>query len=75
MSTPGPTTQRSLRITPEELRDLINAGEPVTILDVRGQQAYDGSRERIPGDVRVSPDDFRIDPSWPKNHPTVAYCT
>jgi rhodanese-related sulfurtransferase len=64
-----------LRIEPQELKARLDAGEQATILDARSADAYDTSDQRIPGDIRISPDQIRIDPSWPKDRLTVVYCT
>jgi rhodanese-related sulfurtransferase len=64
-----------LRIEPQELKARLDAGEQVTILDCRAPDAYDASNQRIPGDIRVLPEQLRIDANWPKDQLTVAYCT
>lgn len=65
----------SLRISAENVKRRMDAGEPVTMIDARGQKAYEASPERIPGDHRVSPDAAHANPSWPKDRLTVIYCT
>ena len=44
------------RITPQELMELISGPEPPLILDVRTRSTYEHSGLRIPGDVRMMPD-------------------
>jgi rhodanese-related sulfurtransferase len=65
----------SLRIDPSELLARMKAGEPVTILDVRSQKAWESSQEKIPGAVRVDKDNLEPPADWPRNRLTVAYCT
>jgi hypothetical protein len=61
------------RVSARDVLGWIAAGQPVTVLDDRSSAAYEGSRERIRGDVHVDHDDFRIDPSWPRDRITVVY--
>jgi hypothetical protein len=75
MAASEPTHPEPLRMTAPDVKARLDAGEPATILDVRGQQAWEGSSVKIRGAVRVSPADFRVDPAWPRDRLTVAYCT
>jgi hypothetical protein len=61
------------RISVDDVRTMLDAGRPVTILDVRSPHAYGSGQERIRGDIRVDPEHFRVDPAWPKDRPTVVY--
>jgi rhodanese-related sulfurtransferase len=45
--------RKNLRVNAEDLRARLEAGEPATILDARGQRAYEASGEKIPGAIRV----------------------
>lgn len=64
------------RITPEELKRRMDAGEDFTIIDVRNPQAWSESDRKMPGAIRVPMDEFdRHLPQIPKNKPIVAYCT
>jgi rhodanese-related sulfurtransferase len=65
----------TLRIEPRDLKGRLDSGQQVNILDVRAPQAYDASAEKIAGAIRVSADEIQIDPAWPKERLTVAYCT
>ncbi len=47
------------RITAEELKNLIDMGEPVTILDVRSARSYDNSSIKIRGAIRIPPGEIR----------------
>jgi rhodanese-related sulfurtransferase len=69
----GHATAQSLRISADELKTRLQAGEPVTVLDVRSPKAWDSSDATIRGAVRVPPEQFRVDPSWPRERLTVAY--
>ncbi len=69
------TIVESVRISPEDVKARMEAGEDMTVLDVRGRKAWETSGQRIRGDIRVDPEHFRVDPAWPKNRLTVAYCT
>ena len=66
---------RLARITPEELRDQMNAGKDILLVDL--QRKADGSAEGIPGAVRIHPSvlvqckDLDISPS----REVVLYCT
>ena len=44
------------RITPQELKELMSAPEPLLILDVRTRSTYEHSGLHIAGDVRMMPD-------------------
>ena len=66
---------RPHRIDAEEAVGRLEAGQPVTILDARSEQAWFDSGLRVRGDVRIGAGPFRIDPAWPRDRLTVAYCT
>lgn len=65
-----------LRITAEELRQRIEAGEDFTILDVRNPQAWAEATDMASGAMRVALDhaDEAI-PRIPRDRPIVTYCT
>lgn len=46
---------RLARITPEELKQKLDAGEPVFIVDLQGGQRHARHRQGIPGAVRINP--------------------
>jgi membrane protein DedA with SNARE-associated domain/rhodanese-related sulfurtransferase len=46
---------RLARITPEELKAKLDAGEPVFIIDLQGGQRHARRRQGIPGAVRINP--------------------
>jgi len=64
------------RITVEELKRRMEAGEDFTVIDVRNPQAWAESEVQIPEAIRIPLDELdknlhRI----PKSKPVVAYCT
>lgn len=65
-----------LFLAPFEVRHLLDAGEPVVVLDARGRAAFARSRERISGDVRAP---GTRDLGWAAGLPPdawlLAYCT
>jgi rhodanese-related sulfurtransferase len=65
-----------LRITIDDWRKRMDAGEDFTIIDTRNPQAWSESNEKIPQAIRVPVDGFQEHLSEiPKNKPIVAYCT
>jgi NhaP-type Na+/H+ or K+/H+ antiporter len=64
------------RVTPEELQVLLAGANPPTVLDVRSRSSYERDAARIPGSIRVLPDQIT---DWVEvNKPqglVVAYCT
>ena len=66
----------ALRITVDELKRRMEAGEDFTVIDVRNPQAWAESDIMLPKAIRVTPDKLEeILPRIPKNKPVVAYCT
>ena len=64
------------RITVEELKGRMKAGEDFTVIDVRNPQAWAESAAQIPEAIRVPLDELDENLSRiPKNRPVVAYCT
>ncbi|MCU1296513.1 MAG: sulfurtransferase [Acidobacteriaceae bacterium] len=65
-----------LRITVDELRKRMEAGEDFTIIDARNPQAWQQSTEKLPGAIRVPVDALDQNLSRiPKDKPIVTYCT
>jgi hypothetical protein len=63
-------------VTPAELRRILDAGEPVVVLDVRSRQAYADAAGSIPGSVRIAPHEIaQRYGEIPRDRLTVAYCT
>lgn len=64
------------RITVDELKRRMDAGEKFTLIDVRNPQAWADADSVIPGAIRVPADQFEQHLSQiPKNRPAVTYCT
>jgi rhodanese-related sulfurtransferase len=64
------------RITVEELKRRMDAGEDLTVIDVRNPQAWAGSGSMLPEAIRVPLDKLEENlPRIPKSRPVVAYCT
>ncbi len=64
------------RITVEELKRRMKAGEDFTVIDVRNPQTWAESDTQIPEAIRVPLDELDENLSRiPKNRPVVAYCT
>ncbi len=64
------------RITVDQLKRRMEAGEDFTIIDVRNPNAWAQSDTMIPEAIRVPIDDFEQHLSQiPKNRPIVTYCT
>jgi NhaP-type Na+/H+ or K+/H+ antiporter len=73
----------SIRIGPEQLSEMLDGEDPPVVLDVRTRSQYEQDRSRVPGAVRVAPDE--ID-AWAREREEeygsqvegqrlVAYCT
>jgi rhodanese-related sulfurtransferase len=63
------------RITVEELKSRMDAGEDFTLIDVRNPNAWAESDTMLPEAIRVPPDKLEENlPRIPKNKPIVAYC-
>jgi rhodanese-related sulfurtransferase len=64
------------RITPDELRRRMDAGEDFTVIDVRNPNAWAQSDVIIPEAIRVPLENLEENlQRIPKNRPVVAYCT
>jgi rhodanese-related sulfurtransferase len=64
------------RITVQELKKRMAAGEDFTVIDVRNPNAWAEANTVIPGAIRLSSDKIEESLSKiPKNKPVVAYCT
>jgi rhodanese-related sulfurtransferase len=66
----------ALRITIDELRRRMEAGEDFTIIDVRNPQAWAQSDVMLPEAIRIplEKSDENL-PKIPKEKPVVTYCT
>ena len=63
-------------ITIDELYKLLAEDEPPTVLDVRSRSSYESDGYRIPGDVRLLPDQVKEwGPQFDGSNMVVAYCS
>jgi rhodanese-related sulfurtransferase len=64
------------RITVDELKRRMEAGEDFVVIDVRNPQAWAESETMLPEAIRLPMDKLEENPSKiPKDRPIVAYCT
>ncbi len=64
------------RITPDELWRRIEAGEDVTILDLRHDSELDSSGSKVPGALRFAPQDLDTKHrEIPRDRDIILYCT
>jgi adenylyltransferase/sulfurtransferase len=64
------------KITAQELKQKMQAGEDFTVLDVRNPQAWAESDVKARDAIRVPADSFeQLLPRIPKGKPIVTYCT
>jgi rhodanese-related sulfurtransferase len=66
----------NLRITVDEVRKRMEAGEDFVLIDTRNPQAWSQSDVKLPGAIRLPLDNLDENLSKiPKDKPVVAYCT
>ena len=72
----GDFMAESLRITVNDLKERMEAGQDFTIIDTRNPQAWGESEEKLPEAVRMAADapDAELK-QIPSQKPIVAYCT
>ena len=64
------------RITPEELKEKLDSGEPLTIVDLRHSLDFEADPETIPGAFRMDARDLeQQDEKLPRDREIVLYCT
>jgi membrane protein DedA with SNARE-associated domain len=67
---------RMARITPEELKDKLDAGETVAIIDLRHEATFLSDPRTLPGALRMSPEEVEDrHPEIPRDREIVLYCT
>ena len=64
-----------LRISADELRQRMSAGEEFTIIDARNPQAWVEGRDKAAGAIRVDLHSNEPLPNVPRDKPIVVYCT
>ena len=66
----------TLRITIDELRRRMEAGEDFTVIDVRNPKAWAESDVMLPEAIRIPAEKLEENlPKVPKEKPIVTYCT
>ncbi len=63
------------RITPEELKQKLDSGEDVMIIDVRHALDFEADPSKIPGSLRIPSEQLESYPEVPKDREVVVYCT
>ncbi len=67
---------RVARITPEELKERLDRGEEIVIVDLRHALDVDSEPHHIPGAIHLSPDDLDArHMEIPRDRDIVLYCT
>lgn len=67
---------RVARITPEELKRRMDAGEEVVVVDLRGALDFELDPQRVPGALRVSAEELQArHAEIPRGREVVLYCT
>lgn len=67
---------RGAKIEPEELKDMLDAGQKVFIVDLRHPLDYLPDPRVLPGSVRISPETLAIhNEQIPRDRDVVLYCT
>ena len=67
---------RIARISPEELKERLDAGENVTIVDLRHSLDFEADPETIPGAFRMDAKDLeQKDETLPRDREIILYCT
>jgi rhodanese-related sulfurtransferase len=64
------------RVTVDEVRTRLDRGEPLAIVDARSADAWSKATSRIPGAIRVPPDDVAAHlEEIPRDRAVITYCT
>jgi rhodanese-related sulfurtransferase len=63
------------RITPEELKRKLDAGEDIAIIDVRRSRDFETDPYIIPGALRIPSEQLESDPDVPHDREVVVYCS
>jgi membrane protein DedA with SNARE-associated domain len=67
---------RIARISPEELKEKLDAGEPLTIVDLRHSVDFEADPETIPGAFRMDANELQqTDERLPRDREVILYCT
>jgi hypothetical protein len=64
------------KITADEVKRRLDAGESLVFVDARGDKAWDSSYTKLPGAIRVPPGDAdRHLEEIPRGRAVITYCT
>lgn len=63
------------RITPEELKRKLDAGEDIAIIDVRHSLDFEADPYIIPGALRIPSEQLESNPEVPRDREVVVYCS
>jgi membrane protein DedA with SNARE-associated domain len=67
---------RVARISPTELKSMMDAGEEVFVVDLRHSLDFEADPETIPGALRLSPEEIEKDEGdFPRDRQIILYCT
>lgn len=67
---------RIARVSPEELKEMIDAGEPLAIVDLRHSLDFEADPETIPGAFRMDANELeQKDEKLPRDREVILYCT
>ena len=67
---------RIARITPEELKQKLDAGEEVTVIDLRHSVEFGADNAKVPGAIHVDPEEIEQSHlEIPRDRDIVLYCT
>jgi hypothetical protein len=67
---------RISRIRPEELKEKLDAGEVLTIVDLRHSMDFEADPETIPGAFRMDASELQqTDERLPRDREVILYCT
>ena len=73
MTTRNQTTGKPIRISVADLQARLQAGEAVSIFDVRNQSEWDRSDQKIPARFRRQGGETALYPAWSADRLLVAY--
>jgi rhodanese-related sulfurtransferase len=67
---------RISRISPKELKEKLDAGEVLTIVDLRHSVDFEADPETIPGAFRIDASELQqTDERLPRDREVILYCT
>jgi rhodanese-related sulfurtransferase len=64
------------RVTPWEIKERLERGEPLWFVDARNPQAWNEATEKLPGAIRVPSDEVSRHVGFlPRDRTIITYCT